>query len=275
MTFAAMFSNVWCSGLSNRAAKGLYLVALCCMPPVYAQQKTQAATTPDLKTQVIAFLRLGPLAKAMGSVSRETTTEAKTTPRNKSLGVGTKEQYTALYNALKKLETTRGQYLEMLNLYVESVRNNLRPEIRRRRLSGFRDALAGLRTDLQTLKDAFAPLQLTLEYESPEVSDLISQYISIRQVNTATAGVIETLTISELQDLSSTAAANSKLIGGAVAKLLDFIKHKYPTIAIAMPRSCDTARYFVVSEPLLVAGVPTSTVRSSESFVDHGPAVLT
>src|ERR1035441_5317637 len=24
MTFAAMFSNVWCSGLSNRAAKGLY-----------------------------------------------------------------------------------------------------------------------------------------------------------------------------------------------------------------------------------------------------------
>ena len=111
----------------------------------------------------------------------------------------------------------------MLNLYVESVRNNLRPEIRRRRLSGFRDALAGLRTDLQTLKDAFAPLQLTLEYESPEVSDLISQYISIRQVNTATAGVIETLTISELQDLSSTAAANSKLIGGAVAKLLDFM----------------------------------------------------
>ena len=177
----------------------------------------------------------------MGSVSPETTTEAKTTPRNKSLGVGTKEQYTALYNALKKLETTRGQYLEMLNLYVESVKNNLRPEIRSRRLSGFRDALAGLRTDLQTLKDAFAPLQLTLEYESPEVSDLISQYISSRQVNTATAGVIDALTISELQDLSSTAAANSKLIGGAVAKLLDFIKHKYPTIAMAVPRVCDAS----------------------------------
>src|ERR1035438_4017465 len=42
MTFAAMFSNVWSRGLSNRAARGLYLVALCCMPPVCAQQKTRS-----------------------------------------------------------------------------------------------------------------------------------------------------------------------------------------------------------------------------------------
>ena len=152
MTFASMFSNVWSRGLSNRAARGLYLVALCCMPPVCAQQKTQAAAAPDLKTQLMAFLRLEPLAKVMGSVSPETTTAAKTTPRNQSLGAGTKQQYTALYNALKTLETTRGQYLEMLNLYVGSVKNNLRPEIRSRRLNGFRDALAALRTDLQTLR---------------------------------------------------------------------------------------------------------------------------
>jgi hypothetical protein len=256
MKFASMLPNVWCTGFFKSAVKGLCLLALCCVPPgVCAQQKPRAASDVDLKTQLVAFLRLDPLTKAIRSVSTDgTAPSTKAGPQNHSLGSGSQAQYTALYNALKKLETTRGQYLEMLNLYVESVRNNLRPAIRSRRLNGFRNALVGLRTDLQTLKDTFGPLQLTLEYESPEVSDLVGEYISSRQANTATAGVIDTLTISELQDLSSKAAANSELIGGAVAKLLDFIKHKYPTIAMAMPRACDTATYVIVSQPLLVAG---------------------
>jgi hypothetical protein len=202
MKVTSMISNAWKSQYLSSTAARLAMAFVCCIPSVSAQQKTSGAV-PDLKTQTIALLELKPLAKAMNSAIPGNNQPTATSPQNQSLGSGTKEQYIALYNALKKLETTRSQYLETLDLYVAAVTNHLSMEIRDKRLDAFRDSLTGLRTDLQTLNDAFAPLQLRLEYENPDLSDRIDQYISTRQAKAAAGSVIDTLSISDLKNLSA------------------------------------------------------------------------
>jgi hypothetical protein len=205
-----------------RATTLLLVSFLCCM-------RAFGQNPDDLKNKAIAFLDLSTVANRVRSAGAKA--QNPTRIQNSS-STPTRQQYLSLYQALTKLQSTRAGYLTNLKLYVDSVKGNLPLAHRRERLTALEDQVVLLRQGLIVLANAMDPLQISLDINAPSLSDLISDYTLSNQAKVAstTPGLLETLTLVDLQTLQSQAINNGKTLHQAIEGLRAFIKQQYPDI---------------------------------------------
>jgi hypothetical protein len=206
-----------------RAAAMLLVSFLFCRP-VFGQ------SSDNLKNKAIQFLDLSSVA------SRVRTAGAKAqnpTSLPSTSAAPTREQYVSLYRALTNLQSARAAYLSNLKLYVDSMEARLPQKDRNVRLQALERQVVSLKRGLVALAIALDPLQISLDFQAPSVSDLIAGYAESNQAKVASTspGVIETLTLPELQSLQLQAIHNGRTLHQAIEQLRAFIKQQYPDIS--------------------------------------------
>jgi hypothetical protein len=184
------------------------------------------------KKSELAFLNLESLASVVRNAVDRTRqrTPADSHAKAPPTAQTERQQYVALYRALTKLQRTRASYNAALRLYVAGVKNHLPPSKQNERHDALVDQVRELRTNLDSLTAAFDPLKLSLDYHAPEVSALIDEFVGGKQARVASLGVVDTLTLPELDQLQSQATSNGKTLDSGIKKLLIFITGKYPDI---------------------------------------------
>jgi len=184
----------------------------------------------DLKNKVMAYLDLSSVADRVRSAGAKA---HNPTNIQSSSSTPTRQEYLSLYQALTNLQGTRAGYLTNLKLYVDGVKVHISREDRRKRLKAFEDQVVSLRQGLGTLANALDPLQISLDINAPSLSDMISEYALSNRAKVASSapGLIETLTLSELEALQSQAIHNGETLHQAIENLRTFIRQKYPDIA--------------------------------------------
>jgi hypothetical protein len=205
-------------------ATTMLLVSLLCYSRLFGQ------SSDNFKNRAIAFLDLSSVANRV----RTAGAKAQNPTKNRdSSTTPTREQYVSLYQALTNLQNTRAGYLTNLELYVHGVEAGLPRQDRKVRLKALEGQVVSLKEGLVALANALDPLQISLGIHAPSLSDLIAGYAESNQAKVASAspGVIETLTLSELKSLQSQAIDNGRTLHETIEELRTFIKQTYPDIA--------------------------------------------
>ena len=186
----------------------------------------------ETKDKIIAFLDLSSVAKSIRSAGAQAESTTKPIKVQSGQPGPSKEQYVALYQALTQLQRTRAGYLTAMDLYVKSVKKNQPQPAQRQRRQAFEDQVRALKNDLAALTTAFTPLQISLDLGAPELSAMIEHYEEARQAKTVemAPGLIETLSVSDLEQLQGQAVQNGKTLDMAIQNLRDFLKKKYPDL---------------------------------------------
>lgn len=205
----------------------VYAVAL--SSSLLLAQAPKTAAPQKSTTSAFYFLSLQSVADAIRGSARGLRSGALEKPTSSETErVAIRDEYVRLYDSLGQLQKNSGSYLEALGLYVSAVQTG---SSTRERHDALVDQIVILKTNLKALSEAFEPLKLQLDLQSPDVSDMIEQYIRSRGAKANALGLIDTLSLTELKDLNGQVQKNQLLLTAAIKKTRDLIAAKYPELS--------------------------------------------
>jgi hypothetical protein len=192
----------------------------------------RASSPGDGKASLLSWVDLESIATALRNAGHRE--QQSPYPSNQQAHSDQKQEYIELYSALTKLQSTRATYMQSLQFYLDSVKSGMPKHTVNVRQSAFHDQVDLLKTDLQALSNALAPLQISLDLSEPDLSRLISSYLESRQAKLAevySPGLLETLTVPELTQFQEQAKKNSKVLENAITEFQKVIRARYPELS--------------------------------------------